>query len=268
MKLTKLSDGTRVSCLLSSEAQVLDHHVEGYFSHGIAIQNGDVVFDVGANIGIFGVRAMQKGPNIQVYAFEPVPTIFECLKRNASTFGADRFHVIECGVSDHCGETDFTYYPNSPALSTAQPEQWSKDALVKAVDGSLRNPPPQMWYIKYLPSFVSRWFASRMRESAEQFTCKLVTLSEIIAQHKVNRVDLLKIDCEGAELECLLGLDESDWPKIKQVVVEVHDQQGKLQQVQNRLAQMGLTEQVIEKEPALKNTSLFNIFAKRVEVTS
>ena len=75
MKKTKLRDGTVIYCLRKPEAKMLDHHVEGYLQHGIAINDGDVIFDVGANIGVFGIRALQYGPNVKSYCFEPIPDI-------------------------------------------------------------------------------------------------------------------------------------------------------------------------------------------------
>jgi hypothetical protein len=45
------------------------------------------------------------------------------------------------------------------------------------------------------------------------------------------RVDLLKIDVERAELEVLNGIEQSDWSKIKQVVMEVHDTDKRLEKV-------------------------------------
>jgi hypothetical protein len=53
MKKIKLVDGSPVFALRSSEARMLDHHVEGYLTNGIQINDGDVVLDVGANIGVF-----------------------------------------------------------------------------------------------------------------------------------------------------------------------------------------------------------------------
>jgi predicted RNA methylase len=84
MKKTKLRDGTVIYCLRKPEAKMLDHHVEGYLQHGIAINDGDVIFDVGANIGVFGIRALQYGPNVKTYCFEPIPEIAEVLHKYSS----------------------------------------------------------------------------------------------------------------------------------------------------------------------------------------
>ena len=57
MTQATLNDGTKVFCLRKPEAKMLDHHVDGYLQNGIKINDGDVVFDVGANVGVFGIRA-------------------------------------------------------------------------------------------------------------------------------------------------------------------------------------------------------------------
>ena len=62
-----------------------------------------------------------------------------------------------------------------------------------------------------------------MRHSAETFECELKTISNLISEHQIEEIDLLKIDCEGAEYDCLIGIGQDDWQKVKQVVVEVHD---------------------------------------------
>jgi hypothetical protein len=41
-------------------------------------------------------------------------------------------------------------------------------------------------------------------------------------EHGVDRIDLLKIDAEGAEWEVLQGIEETDWPRIRQLALEVH----------------------------------------------
>ena len=267
MRKTKLTDGTEIYCILATEAGVLDHHVAGYFNHGISLSRGATVFDVGANIGVFGVRTLQNIEEAQVYAFEPVPDIYKCLKANADQIDGERFHTFPVGISDHAGTLSFTYYPHSPALSTSKPEQWNEEELRKAVDGSISHPPPHLWMTQLLPGFLRRWiaywFAKRMRSDAQNVQANLITVSEVIEQHHIDRIDLLKIDCEGAEVECLMGIKANHWSKIMQVVVEVHDQNGALAHTQARLKEMGLVYQVIEQEDALQETQLYNIFARR-----
>ena len=58
----------------------------------------------------------------------------------------------------------------------------------------------------------------------------LKTLSSVIHEHNVDSVDLLKIDCE-AELNVLQGISNEHWPRIQQVIAEVHDIDGRLDQV-------------------------------------
>jgi FkbM family methyltransferase len=271
MRTTKLADGTLIFCLLPTEASVLDHHVAGYFNHGISLSSEAIVFDVGANIGVFGVRVLQNYKDAQVFAFEPIPDIYQCLKKNSEAVNNKRFHTFPVGISDQQGELVFTYYPHSPALSTGKPEQWSEKELREAVDGSIKHPPPHLRITRLLPSFIraviAHWFAKRMRSNAQEFTVNLIRISEVINTHQLERIDLLKIDCEGAELECLLGIDPEHWPLIKQVVVEVHDQNGLLERVKTRLHEMGLSAQVTEQEEALRETSLYNIFARRMETS-
>ena len=55
------------------------------------------------------------------------------------------------------------------------------------------------------------------------FECPLVSVSDIIRDHGLRRVNLLKVDAEKCELEILRGIENDVWPLIDQVVVEVHD---------------------------------------------
>jgi hypothetical protein len=53
------------------------------------------------------------------------------------------------------------------------------------------------------------------------------------------RIDLLKIDVEGDELEVLRGIAPDDWPLIEQIALEVHDREGRLGKVEALLRQQG-----------------------------
>ena len=58
---------------------------EVYLKHGITLKDGDVVFDVGANIGLFTLFVNRICPTAQIYAFEPLPPNFELLRANADS---------------------------------------------------------------------------------------------------------------------------------------------------------------------------------------
>lgn len=262
---TKLEDGTLLYCITKTEAKVLDSHIDGYFNHGVSLKDGDVIFDVGANIGIFGIRACQLYPEIEVYAFEPIPNIFEVLQANADKFGKGRFHALPFGVAEEPGSMPFTYYPNSPALSTAHGELWSEDPamFVNAVKGSLKEGPAAYSWLRFMPRFVIRWIANYLRRGAKTIDCELKPLSSIIEEHELEKINLLKIDCEGAELAALQSIAPDHWPKIEQVVVEVHDTEGRLDFVRNLLKEKGFSQITTDKEKALEETFLYNVYAVR-----
>jgi hypothetical protein len=79
------------------------------------------------------------------------------------------------------------------------------------------------------------------RFKAQTFACSLRPLSDVIAEAGVDRIDLLKVDVQKAELDVLLGLADADWPKVRQVVVEVHDTDGRLAGLSQMLAERGFT---------------------------
>lgn len=265
MKRTQLRDGTKVFCLRAPEAKMLDHHVEGYLNHGIAINDGDIVFDVGANIGVFGVRAIQNHPNTIVYAFEPIPDIAAVLQKNADSFDNNRMKVMPYGISDEEMTATFSYFPNTPALSTLHPEDWDNDpgAFEKAVKGTMKNPPPGMKWMRLIPTGFSGLIAKHLVKGKKSVDCELKRLSTIIKQENIERIDLLKVDCEGAELGVIKSIDSEDWPKIKSIVVEVNDANGRLEKIKSILTENGFNSIYTEREAGLEDTHLFNLFATR-----
>jgi FkbM family methyltransferase len=266
MRKINLVDGTPVFALRAAEAKMLDHHVEGYLTNGIQINDGDVVLDVGANIGVFGVRAAQKGKNVRVYCFEPIPDIADTLEKNAELIGGGQITVCRYGISNENTQAEFTYFPNTPALSTLHPEQWDVDptAFQRAVKGTMKNPPENMKWMKWIPTIFSGLIAKQLVKGRKKVSCSLRTLSSFIAEHNLDRIDLLKIDCEGAEWSALNGIEAADWAKINSLVVEVHDTDGRLNKVKDLLTQKGFNQLHSESESGLEGTAMFNLFALRL----
>src|SRR5690606_415958 len=67
-------------------------------------RRSDVVFDVGANAGIYSLVALGANPGLTVHAFEPTPEIAARLRATADLNGLERLKVHETAVSDGAGE--------------------------------------------------------------------------------------------------------------------------------------------------------------------
>jgi acyl carrier protein len=107
---------------------------------------------------------------------------------------------------------------------------------------------------------LDRLVDDRMR--AEQRRCRLTTLTEVVAAHGIDRIDLLKIDVEKAEADVLAGIDPATWERIDQVVLEVHDLHGRLRAVLDQLAARGF-DAVHDQDWRLELTPCHNVYARR-----
>ena len=265
MKKIKLTDGTPLYCLRSTEAIVLDDHIKGYFNHGISLKEGDVIVDIGANIGVFGVRASQTYNNIEIHSFEPVPQIYDVLLKNTELSNNNSFFAYQMGIGSKSDTINFTYFPNSPALSTSNPELWENnpEAFRKAVKGSIKNSPDSFWWSKLIPGFLIPAIAWYLKKGERKIKCKVCTLSEVIESKNINNINLLKMDCEGHEWEVIKGINDNHWPIIQSIVMEVHDIDERVLKVENLLSDKGFNNIIKDKEKALEETDLVNIYATR-----
>jgi len=86
-------------------------------------------------------------------------------------------------------------------------------------------------------------------------------LSSVINDLDVKNIDLLKIDVEGAEYEVLQGIAPDDWRKIKQIVLEVHDLEGRLDKIQALLKSNGFNITVERNNLIPATLKTFNLYA-------
>jgi FkbM family methyltransferase len=86
-----------------NEIYLTDGHPNGciYEHEGCVISEGDVVVDLGANIGIFTNHAYRRKAS-KIYSFEPASEPFECLMRNRT----HNSEVFKIAISDKAGVTD------------------------------------------------------------------------------------------------------------------------------------------------------------------
>jgi FkbM family methyltransferase len=212
------------------------------------LQPGDCVFDVGANIGLFTLWVYERCGVARVFAFEPLPQTFAQLERNVRAYSLP-VELYQCGLGAAAGEWQFTYYPKATAMSGRYAEAGEDERLARAL---LKNQDAAL--NEYANELMAQRFAS------EQVRCEVTTISAVLAQHGVEQIDLLKVDVEKSELDVLAGIAAHDWPRIKQVVVEVHDKQGRLAAIRELLERQGFAV-AVQQDELLGGTELYNVYA-------
>ncbi|HWS85807.1 MAG TPA: amino acid adenylation domain-containing protein [Pyrinomonadaceae bacterium] len=235
-----------------------------YLRNGLELPEGACVFDVGANIGIFTLFVAQQCPGARVYAFEPIPPIFDTLRLNVKLYGAQA-KLFDYGLSDAPGEATFTYYPHysmMSGLSDYARAADDADVVKRYMRNQQRGGAAGMGA---LLEHADELLAGRFE--GQPFRSRLRRLSEVIREEGVQTIDLLKVDVQRAELDVLRGIDDEDWPRIRQVVMEVHD--GKGSESEGRVAEIiALLESrgfaaVAEQDEVLEGTDRHNLYAVR-----
>jgi hypothetical protein len=92
--------------------------------------------------------------------------------------------------------------------------------------------------------------------------CTVETVAQAASRLGADRIDLLKVDAERAELDVLRGVGEELWPRVGNVVVEAEDGAGQVAAITDLLARQGLRASVIQ-VPEFRGTALHMIYASR-----
>ncbi len=263
MRRSTLADGLELFHLNLDETRFLHDEIftdRTYFRHGITLADGACVVDVGANIGLFALYVHRHWKATRILAFEPVPEVFEVLAANAALHQLDA-QLFSCALGEAPGEARFTFYPNNSVMSGMHADRTDDRATTRTFLG---NKNPQLFEDaqanpaigRHVDAMFTRLFQSRT------FTCPVRTLSEVLAEAHVERIDLLKIDVEKSEHEVMRGIADHDWPRIHQLVVEVHDDHGRLDELRSNLVARGYRVEV-EQDPVLAATAIWTLYAIR-----
>jgi FkbM family methyltransferase len=132
----------------------------------LLINDGDVIFDIGANIGYYSLNLALSRRKSLVFAFEPIPETFGLLRRNVSMNAVFNIKINNFALSDMSGENVLYYYA-----------EHSGNASLSNLTG---------------------------RSDVQEILCKSHTLDSFVAINEC-RLDFMKVDVEGAELKVLTG---------------------------------------------------------------
>ena len=138
------------------------------------IASGQVVFDIGANIGSWTKEVLNRCPNAQVHLFEPAPSTYQTLLENlAESIKSGRVITNNLAISGLEEIRDFFYYENSTGWSTFH-----------------RRSELEKQYNLGLP---------------KRFEVVTTTLDKYAQSKAIDHINFLKIDTEGGEWEALQG---------------------------------------------------------------
>jgi FkbM family methyltransferase len=162
-----------------------------------SINKGDVVVDIGGNLGFFSYHALCCDAK-QVYCFEPSP---ECYNTIIKNYNMPNLKVEELAVGSTNGDISFNVNLNSSLSSS---------------------------------SFL-------IGENSRTITCKSVNLNDYVKENNIEKIDYLKIDCEGAEYEIIESLDEKYLTNnIDKICLEYHlNKNGELNNILEKLKKCG-----------------------------
>jgi FkbM family methyltransferase len=147
------------------------------------IPPNSIVVDIGANIGMFSLYAVKCGA-AKVFAFEPNKEAFEVMRKNIQdNHYADRIFPFNLAVTDHGNSVRF------PVLSSS----------CNKIASSTDDLPEDSWV-----------------------TVDSATLEKIMNSNRLDRVDLLKMDCEGSEYDIFSSLTAEMRNKIGLIRMECH----------------------------------------------
>ena len=71
------------------------------------VSDGDVILDVGANMGWYSINLALTHRSAKIHAFEPIPTTYHWLGKNVEINGLSNVEIHNFGLSNKVGTFDF-----------------------------------------------------------------------------------------------------------------------------------------------------------------
>lgn len=159
---------------------------EFYTLYGVPIISGWTIVDIGAGIGDFSIYVSEQQPETIIYAFEPFPSSYDLLNRN----------LLLNGINNVISSKEAVWFCDTELVL-----DFSKGEPLQV--GSLE------------------------RKNAKDFhntvPVKAISLKSLINKQNIKSINLLKLDCEGAEYDILMKAPSEILLKVERIIMEYHD---------------------------------------------
>ena len=166
-------------------------------------RSAPVIVDIGANSGLFALRLKQLYPSAKIACYEPFPPNFAQLE---NTIAVNRLHEVT--------------------------------PLQKAVGAR----PGHAKLFIHKRNMGGHSFYAGEALNTDHVDVEVIDLPSILSDLRQD-VDLLKLDCEGAEFDILMNLAASDARQIRRIIVETTSGLYEVDELNARMASLGYRHQ-------------------------
>jgi FkbM family methyltransferase len=166
-----------------------------YQHKAMRIPDRPTIMDVGANVGVYTIWAHRRYAAKTIYAYEASPRTFGYFEDNAR-------RLVDPAVTTVAG--------------------FNRAVAARSGETLVLNQPT---YVSGLSTLLNRqqvpWLADVAADNAlETHEVLSTTVSDEIAAHGLEAIDMLKIDVEGYFLEVLKGIAPADFEKVRNIAME------------------------------------------------
>lgn len=133
------------------------------------------IFDVGAHVGNISLKYNELFSNATIYGFEPFPESFKSLKKN--TLQHKNIYPFNKGLGEYVGTSKFH----------SNVHEQTNSILATHAEGD------------------SNWGSENMLKTKEVLDVELTTIDQIVEAENIKRIDILKMDVQGAEYQVMAG---------------------------------------------------------------
>jgi len=177
-----------IKCIMRNKSDSIAFF-ENYFlklnspNEKFKIKKDDTVIDIGAHIGYFTIYAAKNAYQGIIYSIEPYGESFEILKKNLKLNNLTNVKPFHAAISKATEQVTLYIDKNNQ-----------------------------------IGNSIFRTDETTESEKVDSFS-----LGDFVKKNKIEKIDFLKIDCEGAEFEILLNLDKELMKNINRISAEVHE---------------------------------------------
>jgi FkbM family methyltransferase len=188
----QIDEETSLNIVDVESSETMKHMIEQVYNQDeynirkMDFEDGDVVIDIGANVGAVSLYIAKKYPNVKIFSFEAHPINYKNLIRNINYNNITNIMAYNLAVS----HTD-----NNLVNITLSPNNTGSSSIFKSSEKDN----------KFL-----------------NFDVETISLDTIILKNDIKKIKFLKIDCEGSEFDILENYKQMNSVKIENMSVEIH----------------------------------------------